>query len=70
VIVRWTLQHQVVVIPKASSKEHMQENMNIYDFELSQEDMKELDSMNKDYHCTWGNVLDLDLFLKDPSSQP
>jgi diketogulonate reductase-like aldo/keto reductase len=42
-----------VEIPKATAKERIQANINVFDFEISDEDMKALDSMNKNYHCTW-----------------
>jgi diketogulonate reductase-like aldo/keto reductase len=39
VTLRWLVQQGVVAIPKASSKERMQQNLGIFDFELSGEDM-------------------------------
>lgn len=40
VILRWLTQRGVVVIPKSVRKERMEENLNIFDFELSSEDMQ------------------------------
>ncbi|MBP2032674.1 diketogulonate reductase-like aldo/keto reductase [Clostridium algifaecis] len=40
VILRWHLQLGAVPIPKASSSKHQHENMDIFDFELSEEEMK------------------------------
>ena len=37
---RWHFQRGVIPIPRSSQKEHMAENMNIFDFELDDEDMK------------------------------
>jgi 2,5-diketo-D-gluconate reductase B len=43
VALRWLLQHgNVSVIPKASGEKHLKENMNIFDFELSDEDMQKI----------------------------
>ena len=42
VILKWHLQRGVVVIPKSSKPERMKENMNIYDFELSESDMSRI----------------------------
>ncbi len=53
ILLRWALQHNVVVIPKATTKERIEQNANVFDFEISQEDMNKLNSMNKNYHCTW-----------------
>ena len=41
-ILRWLTQREVVVIPKSVHKERIIENFNIFDFELSQEDMERL----------------------------
>ncbi len=43
VALRWLLQHgNVSVIPKASGIQHLKENMEIFDFELSREDMEKI----------------------------
>ena len=36
---RWNAQRGVVIIPKSTHKERMEENFNIWDFTLSDEDM-------------------------------
>ncbi len=40
VILRWLTQRRVVAIPKSVRKERMKENFNIFDFELSTDDME------------------------------
>ncbi|WP_019241250.1 MULTISPECIES: aldo/keto reductase [Bacillus] len=47
VILRWDIQHGIITIPKSIHEERIQENADIFDFELSDEDMKVIDSMNK-----------------------
>ncbi|CCI84780.1 2,5-diketo-d-gluconic acid reductase [Lactobacillus pasteurii DSM 23907 = CRBIP 24.76] len=47
VILRWLLQRGIVVIPKSVHKERMAENFNIFDFELSDEDMKLMATLDK-----------------------
>ena len=42
VALRWNVQRGVVVIPKSVHKERMEQNMNIWDFQLSEEDMAEI----------------------------
>ena len=39
---RWNVQRGVVVIPKSVHKDRMEQNMDIWDFELSEEDMNEI----------------------------
>jgi diketogulonate reductase-like aldo/keto reductase len=53
VLLRWALQHGVAVIPKASQPEHIRQNFEIFDFELPEEDMTKLDSLNENMHLCW-----------------
>lgn len=46
VILRWLTQRGVVVIPKSVHKERIIENFNIFDFELSQEDMERIATLD------------------------
>ena len=46
VILRWLIQRNVVVIPKSVHKERIIENFNIFDFELSADDMDKIKSMD------------------------
>jgi 2,5-diketo-D-gluconate reductase A len=46
VILRWLVQRNVVAIPKSVRKERMSENFNIFDFELSPEDMEVIISLD------------------------
>lgn len=48
VILRWLVQRGIVPLAKTVRKERMQENIDIFDFELSQEDMETITAMNKD----------------------
>lgn len=49
VILRWNIQNGHVVIPKSKSKERQQENLNIFDFELSAAEIKQLDILHNDH---------------------
>lgn len=53
VLIRWSLQHGFVPIPKSTRLEHIRENATVFDFELAPEDMKALDALNEGYHVTW-----------------
>ena len=46
VILRWLTQRGVVAIPKSVRKERMAENFNIFDFQLSQEDMEAIAALD------------------------
>ena len=47
VILRWHLQRGIIVIPKSTHRERMEENINVFDFELSQEDMDKIAALDK-----------------------
>ncbi len=46
VILRWLIQRGVIVNCKSTHIERMQENFNVFDFELSHEDMEQIKSLN------------------------
>jgi len=47
VALRWLIQQEnVAAIPKAASREHQRENMEIYDFELTDEEMSRIDTLS------------------------
>ncbi|AWM45097.1 aldo/keto reductase [Bacillus amyloliquefaciens] len=47
VILRWDLQNGVITIPKSTKKHRIEENANVFDFELSADDMKRIDDLNE-----------------------
>lgn len=49
ILIRWGIQHGNIVIPKSSHKERLEENINVFDFEISKEDMEKLDSLNENF---------------------
>lgn len=48
IILRWDLQNGVVTIPKSINEHRIIENAQVFDFELSTEDMVEIDALNED----------------------
>ena len=53
VILRWNLQKGVVVIPGSSNPEHIRENNDIYDFELTNKEMKQINDLDKGEKHDW-----------------
>ena len=47
IALRFLIQEDIVIIPKSTHKERMEENFNIFDFELSDEDMNLLKGLDK-----------------------
>lgn len=43
---RWNIQKGNVIIPKSTNPDHMKENLDIFDFELTSEEMKKIESMD------------------------
>ena len=48
VVIRWNMQHGVIVIPKSVTPQRIEENINVFDFKLTNEQMERIDSLNKD----------------------
>ncbi|MDX6454855.1 MAG: hypothetical protein QOD48_962 [Gaiellaceae bacterium] len=47
VMLRWAIQRQAVVIPKSSRKERIRSNAELFDFELADSDMRNLDALDR-----------------------
>ena len=47
IILRWHNQKGVIVIPGSKNPDHIKDNLNIFDFEISEEDMKKIDELDK-----------------------
>jgi len=54
VVLRWLIQQDnVAAIPKAEKREHCVENLNVLDFELGQEDMRTIASLDRGQRFVW-----------------
>ena len=53
VILRWNLQKGVVVIPGSSNPEHIKENTEIYDFELTNDQMDRINALDRNEKHDW-----------------
>jgi methylglyoxal/glyoxal reductase len=52
ILIRWNLQHGNVVIPKSTSHHRIKENWNVFDFNISEHDMTEIDKLGvKNWRC-------------------
>lgn len=48
IILRWDVQHGVVTIPKSTKEQRIIENAALFDFELTEDDMNQIDGLNED----------------------
>lgn len=53
ILVRWSVEHEVVVIPKSVHPERVAENANVFDFRLDAEDLAALDALDEGYRTSW-----------------
>ena len=53
ILIRWALQHGWAVIPKSANRKRIFENADVFDFEISAEDMQLLDRFDEDLRTCW-----------------
>lgn len=53
IILRWHLQRGVIVIPGSSNRAHIIENTELYDFELSDDEMRKISKLNRNEKHDW-----------------
>lgn len=61
VIIRYLIDIGTIPVPKSSNKERMRMNIDIFDFELSPEDIKLIDTFNRNFRI---NQAERDVHLK------
>ncbi|VDM63966.1 unnamed protein product [Angiostrongylus costaricensis] len=47
VALRWAVQQNVIVIPKSTSEKRIKENAAVFDFQLTEAEMKEIDGLDR-----------------------
>lgn len=53
VILRWNLQKGVIVIPGSSNPEHIKENLDVFGFELTDDEIAKINTLNRDEKHEW-----------------
>jgi diketogulonate reductase-like aldo/keto reductase len=53
VLIRWSLQQEIVVIPKSIHEDRIRENSQVFDFNLEPEDMKFMSSLNENFRTVF-----------------
>ena len=49
IVLRWNIEQGIITIPKSSNAKRQAENYNIFDFQLTPDEVKEISALNKDY---------------------
>ena len=49
IVIRWDLQNGVITIPKSTKAHRIAENADVFDFEITPEDMKRIDQLNQNH---------------------
>ncbi|AOP35036.1 glyoxal reductase [Leptospira tipperaryensis] len=53
ILIRWSIEQNIVVIPKSTKKERIIENANVFDFKISEEDMNTLNVLDENFRTCW-----------------
>ena len=53
IVLRWMLQQNIIMIPKTWNEKYLEENISIFDFELSKEEMGVVDSLNRGLYLNY-----------------
>jgi len=61
ILIRWSLQHDFVPLPKSQNPDRVRSNIDVFNFEINREDTEKLDRLDhgKDGAVTW-NPIDVD----------
>ena len=53
IILKWNIQSDIITIPKSGNKTRIRENFDIFNFELSDEELKKIDNLNENYRVRY-----------------
>ena len=71
IILRWHIEKGNIVFPKSSNLEHIKENMNIFDFKLTKEEIEKIDQLKSkpiftaDFEAKLKNIASRNVSLED-----
>jgi diketogulonate reductase-like aldo/keto reductase len=53
VLIRWAIEHELVVIPKSARRARIEENADVFDFNISPDDLAALDGLDEGFRTCW-----------------
>lgn len=53
IMLKWSVQHGNIVIPKSTNLERMKENLDLFDFKIENADMQSIDNLNQNLRTCW-----------------
>lgn len=53
IMIRWAIEHGMVVIPKSKNPARIAQNLHVFDFQIDKKDMALLDNLNEDLRTCW-----------------
>jgi diketogulonate reductase-like aldo/keto reductase len=53
IVLRWCIQQDSIPLPRSRNSDHLRSNFEVFDFELSDQDMRELNSISDGERVTW-----------------
>ena len=56
-LLRWNIQQGIIPIPKSKNEQRLQQNIDVFDFEITKEDMEELNHMNENHRTSFDPLI-------------
>jgi diketogulonate reductase-like aldo/keto reductase len=53
ILIRWAIEHELVVIPKSARRSRIEENADVFDFHISPDDLAALDGLDEGFRTCW-----------------
>lgn len=70
IVLRWSIQKGFIPLPRTTSVDEMRQNLEIFDFELSEEDISSLDTLNSNPACAEPDTLTFILDIQEKLINP